>query len=54
MNAAVNLLQEKFPDELLEVVEFRGETTIAVKPGRLWTSAGPCGMTRKPSSGISP
>jgi NADH-quinone oxidoreductase subunit C len=35
MSAAVNLLQEKFPDELLEVVEFRGETTIVVKPGRL-------------------
>ncbi|MGD0828680.1 MAG: NADH-quinone oxidoreductase subunit C [Desulfobaccales bacterium] len=35
MSAAVNLLQAKFPDELLEVVEFRGETTIVVKPGRL-------------------
>ncbi len=35
MSAAVNLVQAQFPDELLEVVEFRGETTIVVKPGRL-------------------
>ena len=35
MNAAVELLQEKFPDEVLEVVEFRGDTTIVVKPDRI-------------------
>jgi NADH-quinone oxidoreductase subunit C len=35
MSAAVDLIQEKFPDEVLEVVEFRGETTIVVKPGRI-------------------
>jgi NADH-quinone oxidoreductase subunit C len=35
MSAAVELLQAKFPDEVVEVVEFRGETTIVVKPGRL-------------------
>ena len=35
MSAAVDLLQTKFPDEVLEVVEFRGETTIVIKPGRL-------------------
>ncbi len=35
MSAAVNLLQARFPDEVLEVVEFRGQTTIVVKPGRL-------------------
>ncbi|MGP8051354.1 MAG: NADH-quinone oxidoreductase subunit C [Desulfobaccales bacterium] len=35
MSAAVNLVQAQFPDELLEVVEFRGETTIVVKPERL-------------------
>ena len=32
---AVELLQAKFPQEVVEVVEFRGETTIVVKPGRL-------------------
>ena len=32
MNQAVTLLQEKFPDEVVEVLEFRGETTIEVKP----------------------
>ena len=35
MSAAVELLQAKFSDEVVEVVEFRGETTIVVKPGRL-------------------
>ena len=34
MSAAVELLQAKFPDEVVEVVEFRGETTIVVKPER--------------------
>ena len=35
MKAAVELLQEKFPEEILEVVEFRGETTIVVKPEKI-------------------
>ena len=35
MNKAVALLEEKFPDEVVEVVEFRGDTTIEVKPGRI-------------------
>jgi NADH-quinone oxidoreductase subunit C len=35
MSAAVDLLQEKFPEEVVEVVEFRGDTTIVVKPERL-------------------
>jgi NADH-quinone oxidoreductase subunit C len=32
MNKAVALLEEKFPEEVVEVVEFRGDTTIEVKP----------------------
>jgi NADH-quinone oxidoreductase subunit C len=35
MNKAVALLQEKFPDDVVEVVEFRGDTTIVVKPERI-------------------
>jgi NADH-quinone oxidoreductase subunit C len=35
MSAAVDLLQENFPEEVVEVVEFRGDTTIVVKPERL-------------------
>jgi len=35
MSAAVDLLHEKFPDEVVEVVEFRGDTSIVVKPGRI-------------------
>ncbi len=35
MSAAVEVLQEKFPDEVLEVVEFRGDTTIVVKPEKI-------------------
>ena len=35
MNPAAELLQAKFPEEVLEVVEFRGDTTIVVKPGRI-------------------
>ena len=35
MNAAVALLQAKFPEEVVEVVEFRGDTTVTVKPERL-------------------
>ena len=32
MKQAVALLEEKFPEEVVEVVEFRGDTTIEVKP----------------------
>ncbi len=35
MNAAVALLQEKFPDDVVEVMEFRGDTTIMVKAERI-------------------
>jgi len=35
MKQAVALLEEKFPDEIVEVVEFRGDTTIEVKPERI-------------------
>ncbi len=35
MNQAVALLQEKFPDEVVEVVEFRGDTTVEVKPEKI-------------------
>jgi NADH-quinone oxidoreductase subunit C len=35
MKQAVALLEEKFPDEVVEVVEFRGDTTIEVKPDRI-------------------
>jgi NADH-quinone oxidoreductase subunit C len=35
MSAAAALLQAKFPEEVVEVVEFRGDTTIVVKPGRI-------------------
>lgn len=35
MNKAAELLQEKFPEEVVEVSEFRGETTITVKPGHI-------------------
>ncbi|MDD2902696.1 MAG: NADH-quinone oxidoreductase subunit C [Syntrophales bacterium] len=35
MNKAAELLQEKFPEEVVEVTEFRGETTITVKPERI-------------------
>jgi NADH-quinone oxidoreductase subunit C len=35
MNRAAALIQEKFPEEVVEVVEFRGDTTIIVKPGRI-------------------
>ena len=31
MNAAVELLKQKFPEEVVEVSEFRGDTTITVK-----------------------
>ena len=35
MKQAVALLEEKFPDEVVEVVEFRGDTTIELKPERI-------------------
>lgn len=35
MNAAVEKVQAQFPDEVVEVIEFRGDTTIVVKPDRL-------------------
>jgi len=35
MKQAVALLEEKFADEVVEVVEFRGDTTIEVKPARI-------------------
>ena len=55
MSAAVELLQEKFPDEVVEVVEFRGETTIVVKPGRLVDICTALRETAtRPPSGISP
>jgi NADH-quinone oxidoreductase subunit C len=35
MKQAVALLEEKFPEEVVEVVEFRGDTTVEVKPERI-------------------
>jgi NADH-quinone oxidoreductase subunit C len=35
MHQAAELLQEKFPEEVVEVTEFRGDTTIVVKPERI-------------------
>jgi NADH-quinone oxidoreductase subunit C len=35
MKQAVALLEEKFADEIVEMVEFRGDTTVEVKPGRI-------------------
>ena len=35
MKQAVALLEEKFADEVVEVVEFRGDTTVEVKPDRI-------------------
>ncbi len=35
MSAAVALLKAKFPQEVLEVTEFRGDTTITVRPQRI-------------------
>ena len=32
---AVKKIQEKFPDEFVETREFRGETTVVVKPDRI-------------------
>lgn len=35
MHRAAELLQEKFPEEVVEVREFRGDTTVVVKPERI-------------------
>jgi NADH-quinone oxidoreductase subunit C len=35
MKQALALLEAKFPDEVVEVVEFRGDTTVEVKPDRI-------------------
>jgi NADH-quinone oxidoreductase subunit C len=35
MSAAAELLQKKFPEEVVEVTEFRGDTTVTVRPGRI-------------------
>jgi NADH-quinone oxidoreductase subunit C len=35
MKQAVALLEEKFPEEVVEVVEFRGDTCIEVKPEKI-------------------
>ncbi len=35
MHGAAELLQEKFPEEVVEVVQFRGDTTVVVKPERI-------------------
>jgi NADH-quinone oxidoreductase subunit C len=35
MNQAVALLQDKFPDDVVEVMEFRGDTTVVVQPERI-------------------
>ncbi len=35
MNPAAALLEKHFPEEVVEVVEFRGDTTIVVKPHRI-------------------
>ncbi|MCL6622147.1 MAG: NADH-quinone oxidoreductase subunit C [Syntrophobacterales bacterium] len=32
MHRAVDFLQERFPEDVLEVVEFRGDTTLVVNP----------------------
>lgn len=35
MHPAATLLKSKFPSEVVEVVEYRGDTTVVVKPGRI-------------------
>jgi len=35
MHPAANFLKKQFPSEVVEVVEFRGDTTVVVKPGRI-------------------
>jgi len=35
MHEAATLLKSKFPSEVVEMMEFRGDTTVVVKPGRI-------------------
>jgi NADH-quinone oxidoreductase subunit C len=35
MKQAVALLQDKFPEDVVEVVEFRGDTTVVVNPEKI-------------------
>jgi len=35
MHLAADLLKKQFPSEVVEVVEYRGDTTVVVKPGRI-------------------
>ncbi len=35
MNPVAELLKQRFPEEVVEVAEFRGDTTITVKPERI-------------------
>jgi hypothetical protein len=43
MNQAVALLEEKFPGEVVEVVEFRGDTAIIIKPEQIVEICKPSG-----------
>ena len=44
MNTATEKLQAKFPDAIVDIYEFRGDTTVTVKPenarGNLYVFAG--------------
>ena len=35
MHVAADLLKKQFPSEIVEVEEYRGDTTVVVKPGRI-------------------
>jgi NADH-quinone oxidoreductase subunit C len=35
MHSAAALLKKQFPSEVVEVLEYRGDTTVVVKPGRI-------------------
>jgi len=35
MHKAAELLKKQFPSEIVEVIEYRGDTTVMVKPGRI-------------------
>ncbi len=35
MHLAANFLKKQFPAEVVEMMEFRGDTTVVVKPGRI-------------------
>ncbi len=35
MNAAAQFVKAKFPAEVVDMVEFRGDSTVVVKPGRI-------------------